>query len=67
MHPQKTIPQYLTEKQVSELTGLSIYTLRGNRFERKGIPYIKAGRAVRYCLDDILQYMESNKVQTKAK
>jgi hypothetical protein len=53
---------YIDEKIVSEITGLAIQTLRNHRFLRKGLPYHKVGRAIRYCLDDIYSYMDSKKI-----
>ena len=57
-------PKYLTEKQVSEITNRALSTLRNDRFLSRGIPYIKAGRSVRYNLEDVVNYMESRKVTT---
>jgi len=58
--------RYLTEKQVSEMTGFALSTLRNHRFKRQGIPYLKIGkRTVRYLLDDVLAYMESRRIQTE--
>ncbi len=57
-------PQYLTERQVSKITSRGIQTLRNERSLRKGIPFVKLGRAVRYNLADVVEYMESRKVQT---
>lgn len=57
-------PKYLTEKQVSEITSRALSTLKNDRFLNRGIPYIKAGRSVRYNLEDVLDYMESRKVAT---
>ncbi len=56
---------YLKEKQVAELTQFSLQTLRNNRFLRRGIPYLKCGRSVRYDWEDVLSFMESKKVNTK--
>ena len=56
--------KYLTEKQVAEITCKSLSTLRNDRSLNRGIPYIKAGRSVRYSLTDVLEYMESRKVAT---
>jgi len=53
---------YLNEKQVAEITGLSLSTLRNHRHQRKGIPYAKYGRAVRYDSDDVYGHMDSNKL-----
>jgi Helix-turn-helix domain len=56
--------KYLNEKEVSELTGLALPTLRGYRFKKIGIPYSKIGKSVRYCLKDVVSFMEANKIET---
>ena len=60
---KKEFPTYLTEIQVSEITGFALSTLRNKRFERRGIPYSKCGRCVRYNLADVREFMEKHKVQ----
>jgi predicted DNA-binding transcriptional regulator AlpA len=62
-----TIPRFIDEREVAALTGFSLSKLRHDRLLRRGIPFVRAGRAIRYALADVLQYMESNKVQTEAK
>jgi len=52
----------LTEKEVAELTALSLSTLRMNRSKGKGIPYLKIGKCVRYRMADLENYLESKKV-----
>jgi len=49
--------QYLTEKQVSEITGRAVQTLRNERFLGRGIPYVKVGRSIRYSLEDVVWFM----------
>lgn len=50
---------YLNEYEVSALTGRSVFTLRNDRFLRRGIPYLKISkRSVRYRTSDVLQFME---------
>lgn len=56
--------KYLTETEVSELTGFALSTLRNDRFHRRKLPYIKVGKSVRYDRDDVIAFMESCKVQT---
>ena len=56
------LPRYLNEKEVSRMTGLALSTLRNTRFQCRGLPYVKIGRAVRYNLKDVIRYMESRKV-----
>jgi predicted DNA-binding transcriptional regulator AlpA len=54
--------RYLDEKKVSELTGLALSTLRNWRFLRKGLPYCKVGRSVRYPLEEVYSFMERRRV-----
>ena len=56
--------KYITEKEVSEITGRALSTLRNERFLGKGIPYFKIGKSVRYKLDDVIEFMESKRVET---
>ena len=50
--------RFINEIEVSVITGLSVQTLRNWRFQEKGIPYVKAGRSVRYQFQDVITYME---------
>jgi len=58
--------QYLNERKVVEITGFSIQKLQQDRFNRKGIPYTKLGRMVRYNLQDVVAYMEAHKITHEA-
>jgi len=54
---------YLNEIEVEALTGRSRFTLRNERFLRKGIPYLKiSSRAVRYKTDDVITFMERRRI-----
>ena len=54
--------EYLNEKQVSELIGRALSTLRNDRHLRQGLPYVKWGRTVRYRRSDVIQFMEDRKI-----
>ena len=56
--------RYLNEKQVSEMTGIAVQTLRNWRHFGKGFPYHKIGRCIRYNEQDIISYMEGKKITT---
>lgn len=56
--------KYVDERAVSQITGRALATLRNDRYVGQGIPYVKMGRSVRYRLDDVINYMESQKVKT---
>lgn len=58
--------QYLKEAEVAALIGRCVKTLRNDRCYKRGIPYSKVGRSVRYNLDDVIAFMEGNKVLTMA-
>lgn len=57
------LQQWLSEKLVSEITGRAAQTLRNDRCRRRGIPYSKVGRSVRYKMQDVVNYMESRRVE----
>jgi hypothetical protein len=57
-------PRWIDEREVSEIIGVAVQTLRNWRFQRIGIPYSKVGkgRMVRYRLDEVIQFMEERKI-----
>jgi hypothetical protein len=57
--------QYLTENEVSRITRRALQTLRNDRHRRRGIPYVKVGRSVRYKLVDVYEFMESRRIETE--
>ena len=57
---------WLTEKQVAKIVGVSVSTLRAHRQARKGIPYTKVGRLVRYAATDILAFMKQRSIKYEA-
>jgi excisionase family DNA binding protein len=56
----------LTPIEVAELTGLSTDTLAQWRSQRRGIPYLKIGHAVRYDPTDVQAYLEGCRVSVSA-
>ncbi len=55
-------PRLYTEREVADMTGLSVCTLRKWRFERRHLPYIKIGSAVRYADTDIIALWQTHKI-----
>ena len=55
-------PEYLTEKQVAVMTGFSLSKLRNDRFLCRGLPYYKIGKCVRYGYEEIISYIEANRI-----
>ena len=60
------IPQYYTEVQVAQITGISRKTLQQHRWLNKGIAYRRLGRTIRYEHSDILTFMDGNRVEPEA-
>lgn len=54
----------LTQKEAMELTGMSAAWFEINRCKGVGISYIKLGRAVRYRLSAIEEYINANEQKT---
>lgn len=57
--------EYLTEREVMEMTGRALSTLRNDRTAGRGFPYVKWGRFIRYRKADVVDFMESKKVKTR--
>ena len=51
--------RYVNEFVTADYVGVKVQTLRDWRLKRKGIPYSKVGKLVRYDLDAVDQYMRS--------
>jgi len=58
------LPRLLTEKEVAGILTASVSKLRRNRWLGQGIPYMKNGRLVRYREDDVIAFVERNRVET---
>lgn len=58
--------RFLTAEEVASITGLSLETLAQWRSQRRGIPYLKIGRAVRYDPTDVQTYLEGCRVSVSA-
>lgn len=64
--PVHPLPELLTPKQVSDWLGISEASLAQTRYLSTGIPYLKVGKRVRYLRDDVVAYVEANRVDTSA-
>ena len=58
---------YIDEAELAMLISVSVSTLRNNRFLKRGIPYVKIGKSVRYDSRDVELYMAQNKTITRCK
>ena len=54
---------FLNEREVSEITGRALSTLRNDRFNRRGIPYLRISkRSIRYRTSDVLNFMTARPI-----
>ncbi|MCX5814246.1 MAG: helix-turn-helix domain-containing protein [Proteobacteria bacterium] len=56
---------YRNEREIAKLTGISLSSLRNNRSLKRGLPYIKIGKSIRYNMSDVINYLESHRIVTK--
>ena len=54
----------ITEHEVAERLGLSVATLRAWRHRGKGPRFVRFGRAVRYLMEDLGDYIDGCRVDT---
>ncbi len=52
----------LREGETAKVLGVAVQTLRNWRHLRKGPPYIKLGRAIRYRDEDLVAFLERHRV-----
>jgi hypothetical protein len=62
LHSELQSKRYLTEHEVAALTGRAVQTLRNDRHRRRGFPYRKFNKSVRYFLPEIIAIMESHRI-----
>jgi hypothetical protein len=56
---------YLNDRQVAKMIGCSISKLRNDRHLGQGIPYRKINRLCLYRLDEVIDFIESRKIETE--
>jgi len=55
--------EYLKEKELAKKIKRSVHTLRRDRFESKGIPYIKIGSQILYPSSSVDRYLEEHLIE----
>lgn len=59
------IPKFIDEKECSRIIRRALSSLRNDRCNGRGLPYYRFNRSVRYRLDEVLAFMERNKISTR--
>ena len=52
----------VNEHEAARLIGVAVQSLRNWRHQRKGPPYLKISRSVRYKIEDLESYMNSKRI-----
>ena len=56
----------MTDFEVAEIKNCSVQTLRNDRHLRRGLPYIKSGRSIRYTPADVAKDILANRIDPEA-
>lgn len=56
-------PSLLTEFEVANLIKKSVKTLQNDRWRRKGLPFVKLGKSVRYPMNAVVDYITVNTIK----
>ena len=54
--------QVVDEKEAAQMMKRAIQTLRNDRHLRRGCPYLKIGKSVRYLLSDINEFLLNGRI-----
>jgi len=56
------LPPVSTAAQVAAVVQTTVDALAQDRYRRRGIPFVKIGGRVRYLREDVLAYLEAQRV-----
>jgi predicted DNA-binding transcriptional regulator AlpA len=63
-HTGAQISNLITEHEAAKMAGLSVSTLRAWRNQKKGFPYVRLGKSIRYSPIAIQTWIAQNTVET---
>jgi hypothetical protein len=52
----------IDEKKLAEIINRSVQTLRNDRCQGRGLPFIRIGGSIRYDLADVERYLKQNRI-----
>lgn len=65
--PLTHLPALLTPETVARMLSQTVETLANQRVARRGPPYLKIGRLIRYARDDVLAWLDGCRVETTSR
>ena len=57
-------PVFVTDKELAVILGLKLQTLRNYRSMKKGPPFCKLERSIRYSIADAIEWMQKRRIET---
>jgi hypothetical protein len=57
-----SLPEVATAKQLAKFLGTTEASLAQERYLRRGLPYTRVGRRVRYLRADVLKFLADNRI-----
>ena len=60
------LQEFLTDKDLAKLLGISVDIVRSQRKRHRGINYYRFGRNIRYHRDDVTEYIKNNKCELQS-
>ena len=60
------LQEFITDKDLAKLLGISVYIVRSLRKRHDGVPWYRFGRSIRYRRDDVIEYIEKNKCELQS-
>ena len=61
------LTKLITESAAAEILNISVNTLKKHRGTKRGLPYVKIERLVRYDIDEINRYLSDNTILPERK
>ena len=61
------LTKLITESAAAEILNISVNTLKKHRCTKRGLPYVKIERLVRYDIDEINRYLSDNTILPERK
>ncbi|AXO25809.1 helix-turn-helix domain-containing protein [Mycobacterium avium subsp. hominissuis] len=61
-----SLPPVATARQLADFLGTTEASLAQDRYLRRGVPYTRVGRRIRYLREDVLKYLQANRISGDA-
>lgn len=63
---EMSLPPVATARQLADFLVTTEASLAQDRYLRRGVPYTRVGRRIRYLREDVLKYLQANRISGDA-